>query len=762
MTVRNSTITAETLNPAVWATTIAAGSATLEVTGNSRIENTGTGPGISVMGFSPRSGVVGATGNLALTLAEGSTVTARSAGNQAAVLAQHQHIGTLTVRSAGDVTNRGMGFGVVGISTSANNRALLDVEVTGGMINSPRVGLWAEHRGTGNIRAVMSAGAITTSTTGVLGSGILARAFNTDQTMSRTVDVLLSGGSVTTTGDSATGVYGQHYGQGNLNVSLMGGMVNTTGTVSTGVIGFHAGTGNVTVTAAAGRVETTGDRAHGVLSAHTGTSGRAAASVLSGASVQATGAGSHGIALSSAADAMSTATINGMVTGGSGAGRGILFSNGGIVTVGPGGLLRAESGIAIQSVAGSLMVNVLEGGQIGRDGMDNQRIQGSEDAGDTTTITVRGVTLVEDNMPTGRAVNVMHGVMDRGLQLLTEAQMPDSMDCGARCWRWLLGEPVADVTTRALALEVLPQALLGLTRPVRTGRQGDYETAETGPWFDLSGHYGSYQPASASTHSNYEQQWFRAEGGFQGILPQFTRDGCKTLMGLSAHYLNSSTNDIRGVGAPGAEAEMDATGAGFGLHLSWHDVRGFYARAEGRATWYDGSLVAEGMRPEIGGAGWSLSVSGGRSLSWSRWPGVVLTPQAQLSWAEVGVDQMTVPFVASFDRSRSVRARVGLGVEHEGVWREAVTLLQATGSVEHEFDGETLVVTEPDDTRLAARSERVWGVLSLGASLTGEGGVGPLAGLGAEEYKLSARLEGALGASGNYEATISAGLSLRF
>ena len=523
-------------------------------------------------------------------------------------------------------------------------------------------------------------------------------------------------------------------------------------------------TATLTVRVTGGRVTAQGDGAHGIDAAFTAAGATGTVDVtVAGGSVTATGAGSHGISLSSVAGVSNAATIQGMVTGGTGTGRGVHLANGGTVTVGRGGVLRAESGIAIQSAAGSLVVDVQEGGQIGRDEADVQRIQGSETAGDTTTITVSGVTLLEDNMPTGETVNVMYGVMNRGLQVLAESEAADAIDCGTRCWRWLFGEPVAMAagSSRAFALEVLPQALLGLTRPARVGSPGDYRSAESDSWLDIAGHYGRLRPASATTHSSYEQQWLRVEGGIQALVPRWSTDASRTLVGVSGHWLDSSTNDITGVSAPGAEAELDATGAGVGVHLRWQNVRGFYLGAVGRGTWYDGRLEAEQMRPAIGGFGWSVSLAGGRSLPLARYPGVVLTPQLQWSWAEVQVDRLTVPFAASFDRGRSVRGRLGLGVERVGSWRQAVTRLQAAGSVEYEFAGETVVTTEPDRLRLSARSEQLWGVLSLGASVSGQGG-GPLARLGAKAYAVSARLEGALGASGNYEATARAGLHLRF
>ena len=1095
VTVDGATINDAAEMPLVQATSIAGGSATLEVTGNSIIENTGTDSGIAVRGFAPvpsqrnpRLARPGATGNLFLTLTAGSTVTVQSSSSRpdivSAVLGEHRHIGALTIRSAGNVTNRGTGYGVAGVMYAAGNSAPLDVEVNGGRVNSQRAGLLAEHRGTGNVRAVMSAGAITTSGIGPASSGILGRSLNTDQTVSRRVEVLLSGGRVTTTGTGAFGIYGEHQGLGDLLVSLTGGRVST---VATGVAGLHGGTGTITVTAGAGRVDTTGvdghgisgehqgmgavtirsasgvttvgnrangirglisnadnsatiditvtggsvetggDRGYGILGEHQGmgavtirsageviTRGSLAHSVwghinnadnsatiditvtggsmettgnraygiyglhrgmgaitirsageittrgangahgvlgfirntensalldvaITGGSIETTtgtglfawhqgmgaitvrsageittrGANGHGmlayssnmdnsatvdvaatggrvetlgdtayglyglhqglgavtirsaadistrgdnswgvvgaisnfdnnaavdvaitggrvatlgdnaiglyglhqglgaVTIRSAADistrgqgahgvaglisntensaALNIAitggsvdargdmahgviaehpgmglvlvTINGAVNGGTGTGRGVRLVNGGTVIVGPGGVLRARSGIALQAAAGSLRLNVQEGGQIGRrDERDVQRIQGSEADGDTTTVEAYGIVLLRDNELTGETANAIYGVMDRSLQLMAESEAADSLDCGARCWRWLLGEPV--LTARAFALEVLPQTLLNLTRPAREWQRGDYEGAETGPWLRVSGHHGSYEAASASAHNDYKQQWVRTELGIQGILPWWTRDGCKTLAGISGHFLDSSADDIQSVGT--GQGNLDTTGSGFGLHLRWQDVYGYYVRVEGTGTWYDGQLATTRMRSDHEGFGWAMSLAGGRSLPWAGRPGVTLIPQAQLSWAEIQVDGINMPFAVSVDQARSVRGRLGLRMEKAGQWKEAATLLYGAGSVEYEFDGETVVTTGgPDSTRLATRPERTWWALSMGASLTGQGG-GPLARLGVKEYELTAQAQGAMGAPGNYEASISANLHLRF
>ena len=474
----------------------------------------------------------------------------------------------------------------------------------------------------------------------------------------------------------------------------------------------------------------------------------------------AAGDGSHGISLSGAAGVTSTVAISGTVRGGAGAGRGVYLANGGTVTLAQGSHLRAASGVAIQSAAGSLQVDVQGKGRIGRNEQDIQRIQGGEGDGDTTTIRVlrsgmRDVILLENNVPSGEIASVMDGVLDRQLQLVPEAGAPESMDCGTRCWRWL--QPSV-FTSRALALEVVPQALLNLTRPARQGRQGDYESAQTGSWMRLAGRHSHYQADTASSHHDYDQREARIELGVQGIVPWWTRDGCKTLVGISGHFLDSTADAIRGTGISG-QGRLDITGDGLGLHLSWYGADGLWARAEGRGTWYDMDLQAAGMRSEIEGFGWSLNLSGGRTLALAR-EGLHLNPELQLSWSAVRPERVARPFVASFERARSLRARMGLGVEQRGQWRRSSTLMYGKGSVEYEFRGETVVNTEPS-TRLRVRPERLWGVLSLGAEFSGSVGEA-LRRLGAREYALSGELSGALGPAGNYEAELTARLQLHF
>lgn len=619
---------------------------------------------------------------------------------------------------------------------------------SGVSVQSERAALRVAHDGMGGI-SVRSEADLTTTSEFSRSAAIFALMGNMGSTAMVTMRV--TGGRVATGGDGAHAVHGVHFGTG----------------------------GAVRVRVESPAVLTaTGEGSHGIHAAFTSTGATGAAEVtVAGGSVTAMGAGAHGISLSSVAGVANAATIQGMVTGGSGAGRGVHLANGGTVTVGRGGLLRAGSGIAVQSAAGSLTVNVEEGGRIGRDEEDVQRIQGSEGMGDTTTITVQGVTLLEDNSPTGETVDVMYGVMNRGLQVMAEE---DATVCGTRCWRWLFGEPTAPapeptapvpgaaggMSSRALALELLPQALLDLTRPARLARSArPADEPGAGPWFAVSGHRGDFRPASVSTLRGYRQQWLRAEAGVRLVVPGLGKGGGKTLVGLSGHYLDSSVDDLRGVAVSGAGAGLDLTGAGLGVQLRWQGVRGFYLGAEGRGAWYEGRLAAEQMRPAIGGFGWSVGLSGGRRLPWTRYPGVVLAPHASLSWAEVQVDRLHMPFAAAFDRGRSVRGRLGLEVECAGRQGGAQTRLQAAAAVEYEWDGETAAVVEPDDMRLAARPERLWGVLSLGASVSGGSGGsggGPLARLGAKDYALSARVEGAFGASGNYEAAVGADLRLRF
>ncbi|MYB89433.1 MAG: autotransporter outer membrane beta-barrel domain-containing protein [Proteobacteria bacterium] len=91
-----------------------------------------------------------------------------------------------------------------------------------------------------------------------------------------TIDVTGSttNNTISTTGDQAEGIYGEHTGTGDMDIDVEAVTITTTGDGAEGIYGKHTGTGDIDIDATKIGISTTGtnnNAAHGVLAIHTGT-----------------------------------------------------------------------------------------------------------------------------------------------------------------------------------------------------------------------------------------------------------------------------------------------------------------------------------------------------------------------------------------------------------------------------------------------------------------------------------------------------------
>ncbi len=177
----------------------------------------------------------------------------------------------------------------------------LAIGVTGGSITTTgdwALGIWGRHTGSGNVD--IDVRSVTFTTGGERSHGVLGE-FANPTTNPTTVDngedvpvldadenpvvavgdlaIGVTGGSITTRGLDATGVFGIHHGAGDLSIGVRDAAVTTESTevnnddetVAHGVYGRHSGDGNVDIGVTGGRIETAGVRSHGVYSWHSAT-----------------------------------------------------------------------------------------------------------------------------------------------------------------------------------------------------------------------------------------------------------------------------------------------------------------------------------------------------------------------------------------------------------------------------------------------------------------------------------------------------------
>ena len=184
--------------------------------------------------------------------------------------------------------------GVLGWHNSAGD---VDIGVAGGSVTTTgdlALGIWGRHTGSGNVDIDIRS--VTFTTGGELSHGVHGEFVNpTTVENGEDVPVLdadgnpvvavgdlaigVTGGSITTGGLDAIGVFGIHHGAGDLSIAVRDAAVTTestevyeTGeTFAHGVYGRHTGDGNVDIGVTGGRIETAGVRSHGVYGWHSAT-----------------------------------------------------------------------------------------------------------------------------------------------------------------------------------------------------------------------------------------------------------------------------------------------------------------------------------------------------------------------------------------------------------------------------------------------------------------------------------------------------------
>lgn len=173
--------------------------------------------------------------------------------------------------SAGDITTAGFqGFGVyAGTWQNANTQAL-SIDFTGGTITT------TGDRAYGLYGVSSGTGSVSVTSSGniethQLSYGMFGHALNTANTSTLTLN--MSAGSITTNGDHGRGVYGRHDGLGAINITSSGA-ITTFGDFAYGILGYGNNIGNssaMRIDMAGGAIRAHGVNAHGIFAVHTGT-----------------------------------------------------------------------------------------------------------------------------------------------------------------------------------------------------------------------------------------------------------------------------------------------------------------------------------------------------------------------------------------------------------------------------------------------------------------------------------------------------------
>jgi len=238
----------------------------------------------------------------------------------------------------------------------------------------------------------------------------------------------------------------------------------------------------------------------------------------------------------------------------------------------------------------------------------------------------------------------------------------------------------------------------------------------SGAWMRLEGSRSELMPVSSTTGIEIEQVVGTVEVGIDLLLSQ-NNAGDRLVGGVSLRYSQSSTSVASAFGA----GEIDTTGYGLGASLTWYQMNGLYVDGQAWAMWTQSDLssgVLGYLADDVEGFGYGFSVEVGKEFalnnSWN------ITPQAQLSYVNVGADDFAGPFASVTDvKGESLALRLGLVFSREASWQAddgttSRTAVNLGAHVIQEFRPESTVIVR--GTTLTTEREDLMGEITLGGS----------------------------------------------
>jgi fibronectin-binding autotransporter adhesin len=296
---------------------------------------------------------------------------------------------------------------------------------------------------------------------------------------------------------------------------------------------------------------------------------------------------------------------------------------------------------------------------------------------------------------------------------------PEPDPSGAPAPLYQAGVPVYEAYAQALQ----GFAALG-TLQQRAGNRtwGDGAADGEGAWLRFDTMHANYESEGSTTGAHQDLETWRLQLGADARLHEGS--GGTVIGSLFAQYgtIGGSIDSVYGDG------KITGDGFGAGGALTWHASNGIYVDGVAQATWYESDLTSRvigALAEELGGTGYGLSIEAGKQLPLSET--LSLTPQAQLSYAQVGFDDFSDPFGAdvSLARSEALQGRLGLSLDHRREWTgqdglPAQSHIYGIANLYYAVDAENEV--DVAGTRIFADPDQLWGGVGIGGSYNVSGG----------------------------------------
>lgn len=272
----------------------------------------------------------------------------------------------------------------------------------------------------------------------------------------------------------------------------------------------------------------------------------------------------------------------------------------------------------------------------------------------------------------------------------------------------------------AALYEQYPQVLAELNRmPTLLERVGDIDgDRKIGAWGRMEGNYGKTQPAASTTDARRKMNIWKMQTGVDGALVE--NDKGMLTGGVNFSYGKAHAD----ISAYSGSGDIDTTGYGPGLTLTWYGNSGLYVDGQLQMMFFSSDLYSdtldESLKSGNKGKGYAGSVETGWRLDAGN--GYGITPQAQLVWSRVSVDSFDDAFGSkvSLKDGDSLLARVGVSGDRKAEWQakdgtKTRTWLHLNLDVIQEMaDGTT---TDIEEVQFSSRDARTTVAAGVGGTL---------------------------------------------